>query len=238
MAAHKPSLYLDTNIFSVLHYRGGLVELQNQQIVTREWWDIERLNFNLFASAVVEDELEQGVYPGKAKAVAMVRRLPFLPMRTEVVTCKDLYLEHRLVPSNKLFDAAHLALASVHGIDYLMTWNQTHLANLEIQERLKALNARMGYENALACHAHVDSEVYLWSNASEEGNVKKGEAKPDGPEVARIRKVRDQLVKRYKTFDALWAHWLELDKQHRAQINAKRKRVKKAPVLPGHKRAS
>ena len=68
--------------------------------------------------------------------------------------------------------------------------------------------------------------------------VKSPKPPPDGAEVERIRKVRRGLERRFKTSDALWAHWMALDQKHRVQLAAKKKRTKKAPVLSGHKRAS
>ena len=53
--------YLDTNFFSVLHYSGGYDVTLAQHLKTKEWWELERGNYNLFSSRKTEEELEQGV---------------------------------------------------------------------------------------------------------------------------------------------------------------------------------
>jgi hypothetical protein len=48
-------------------------------------------------------------------------------------------VERKIVPPNKLADADQLAIAAVHGIDYLLTWNYAHMANPVVQARLEKL---------------------------------------------------------------------------------------------------
>ena len=54
------------------------------------------------------------------------------------------YMEHRLVPADAAGDAAHLAIASMHGIDFLLTWNIRHLANADKFQHLSVINGRLG----------------------------------------------------------------------------------------------
>lgn len=75
----KPSVYVDTNILSALHYRGANEFALRRQRITRDWWDNERQSFEVYASRAVEGELAAGVYPGKDRALAEVRRLPYFP---------------------------------------------------------------------------------------------------------------------------------------------------------------
>jgi hypothetical protein len=42
MSQPRPTIYLDSNIPSVLHYRGSNIGTLHQQMVTREWWETER----------------------------------------------------------------------------------------------------------------------------------------------------------------------------------------------------
>ena len=54
------------------------------------------------------------------------------------------YIQHRLMPADALGDAAHLAMASMHRMDFLLTWNINHLANANKVQHLTVLNARLG----------------------------------------------------------------------------------------------
>jgi len=70
-----------------------------------------------------------------------------IPHLAETQTAADVaraYIKHRLMPAEAGGDAFHLALASIHGIDFLLTWNCRHLANANKMEHLRVLNARLG----------------------------------------------------------------------------------------------
>ncbi|MGD0089172.1 MAG: hypothetical protein ABSE73_04570 [Planctomycetota bacterium] len=145
----KPTVYLDTNIFSVLHYRGGDPGVLQKQRATHEWWEQERHFFRLLASKAVEGELAKGDYPGKERALAEVRRLPYLTFLPAVneVTAK-LFAAH-IVPLMAPGDALQLAFATVHRVDYLLSWNRAHLVGPETQVRLARFRAASGWRTPL-----------------------------------------------------------------------------------------
>lgn len=60
-----------------------------------------------------------------------------------VVQVAEAYIEHRLLPRDAAPDAFHLALASVHRADFLLTWNCKHLANANKVRHIAVLNRRM-----------------------------------------------------------------------------------------------
>jgi hypothetical protein len=140
MGRSKPTVYLDTNILSVLCYQGVNVSVIHQQMVTREWWETERRWFQVHASVFTEKELGQGFYRGQQQALKLVRRLRYLPFSAAVRNRAALYVQEKIIPKERPGDAIQLAFASVHCIDYLLTWNYAHLANLDTQRKLKALS--------------------------------------------------------------------------------------------------
>lgn len=96
---------------------------------TRSWWDNDQSSFELRTSEAVIDELERGNHPVKDDALALiadVERLPITPAIGEIV---EAYIQHRVMPKDPVGDALHLALASYHKCDFLLTWNCRHLAN-------------------------------------------------------------------------------------------------------------
>jgi predicted nucleic acid-binding protein len=135
----KPTLYFDTNIFSAYWYSGDDVAMLARRMHTREWWDSERKHFSLWASAFGEMELRAGQYPRQLKCLSMHRRLRYLPITNPVTDLMAELLERGLVPESKPGDAAHLAISTSHGIDYLLTWNYAHMANANVQDRLESL---------------------------------------------------------------------------------------------------
>jgi hypothetical protein len=149
MGREIASACADTNIFSVLHYRGGDLTMLRQQLATRLWWDTERKWFKLYASITTEQELAAGRYVNQDKAIAEARRLPYLPFNSKVRACAQTYLDEKLVPATKPGDALQLAFASLYMVDYLLTWNQAHLANDFAQEKLERINRENGWRTPL-----------------------------------------------------------------------------------------
>ncbi len=161
MAQKKPTVYVDTNVISVLYYRGGDIRIAHQQLSGWEWWDNERKNFRLLSSAVVREELAQGTYKGKEKAIALARKLPRLPLSAIAWQCTQTYLKEKIVPENQEGDAAHLALCTAHSVDYLLTWNHAHLVNVETQRKLNEINQRLGLRSPVLASPETMPKVAL-----------------------------------------------------------------------------
>ena len=88
---------------------------------TRAWWDNQRHGYDLFCSAVVLEELEAAEHPYRSEKVALVRSLTLLPVTEAVEEIAEVYLAHKVMPRRPSTDALHLALASFHGCDILLT---------------------------------------------------------------------------------------------------------------------
>jgi hypothetical protein len=97
----SPSVYLDTNIFSFLHYRGGNLFATAWSLSTRDWWDNEREHFHLYSSATSFDELSAGIFDAQDASIAEVARIPFLPLTKKTRELAALLIEKRIVPQEK-----------------------------------------------------------------------------------------------------------------------------------------
>jgi hypothetical protein len=137
----KPTVYIETTIPS--YYCDRRTELARDITRTREWWDEERHLYEVFISLAVVDELEHGNYPRKNECLGFVRGLPLLDVTPEVEEIAEAYWTHRLMPRPPVRDALHVAIASFYRLDYLLTWNCTHLANANKAVHLEMLNARL-----------------------------------------------------------------------------------------------
>lgn len=143
-AMKKPTIYLDTNIVSVLHYDGMDINALSRRMATRDWWESERRYFEVFASLTTEEELTEGVYARQKECLRFVRRLRYVPVVAEARRLATALVDANIIPSNKPGDAAQLALAAVHQLDYLLTWNYAHLANPATQLRGGLVVAKFG----------------------------------------------------------------------------------------------
>ncbi len=55
------------------------------------------------------------------------------------------------IPRKANVDAMHIAIAAVHGIDYLLTWNCTHIANAAMRNQIESICRSMGFEPSVLC---------------------------------------------------------------------------------------
>lgn len=135
-------MYIETTVPSC--YCDTRPELTAAIARTRQWWDQEREDYEPFISPVVLDELGSGAYPYKDECLALVASLPILAVTPEVLEIADVYQAKKLVPKHPVADAVHLAVASYYRMDYLLTWNCRHLANVNKLRHLEVLNERLG----------------------------------------------------------------------------------------------
>ena len=108
---------------------------------TRAWWNFQRSKYEIVSSDAVREELEQGDQTNQKAKIALLqetRTLPLVPGVWEIVA---VYLAHKLMPREVTGDALHLALASFHKCDYLLTWNCQHLANANKFGHIRRINA-------------------------------------------------------------------------------------------------
>ena len=138
-----PSVYIETTIPSYYHETRSDPRIQIWRDVTREWWDRHGSGYELFTSRFVLRELADAP-PAKAEsAAAMLANLAVLEEPPELVDVVEFYIQHRLMPADAYGDAAHLALASLHSMNFLLTWNCRHLANANKAQHVAVLNARL-----------------------------------------------------------------------------------------------
>jgi predicted nucleic acid-binding protein len=164
MSREKPTVYLETNIFSSLHYRGGGAVASARRLKTEEWWELERKNYEVFTSQLTVDELSRGVYKNQPQSVAAAGRLPHLFISSKVSQCAALFIDSGLIPETEFADAVHLASATIYCIDYLMTWNRAHLAKGSVQEQLITLCKRNGWRSPLL----VSPRTIPWSTLGQD----------------------------------------------------------------------
>ena len=111
---------------------------------TREWWDGWRSDCEIVTSAAVLLEIESGDHPLAVERLAMLKGVPMLDIDEEVVEIAEDYIERMLMPRGRAGDALHLALASWHRCDILLTWNCRHLANFNKKQAIRRINESMG----------------------------------------------------------------------------------------------
>ena len=138
------SVCIETLIPSFFYETRQPPDMLARRIWTREWWERHKDHYELVTSEAVVAELEEGEYRTQADAIALVAGLPRLEAPDEIADIVDTYVANHLMPRQRLGDALHLALASYHKCDFLLTWNCSHIANANKFAHIRILNTRLG----------------------------------------------------------------------------------------------
>ena len=141
----KKRVYVESSVISYLTARPStdIVKL-TKQTQTRMWWEL-RDEWELFISSAVMDEIQDGDRGAAQKRLDAVAGLPILANTKEIDTLAWCLIQDGILPEKALFDALHIAISAVSGMDYLVTWNQKHIFNLDRIESLYAAIRRRGY---------------------------------------------------------------------------------------------
>ena len=148
----KDKLYLETTVPSYLAARSSrdLIVAGHQQI-TREWWTKRRSDFNIYISQFVIDEASLGDPAVSQSRLDLLKNIDLLEINDEVGHLARSIIESGAIPKKAATDAAHIAIASVHGIKYLLTWNCAHIANAEISWKVSAVCRKQGFVCPVIC---------------------------------------------------------------------------------------
>lgn len=135
------SIYLETSVVGAYLDKGESF----RRDLTIRWWEHELGNYRAYISPLVQRELERTREPYRRSYLALIRALPQLEVTDESAILADGYLARGIFQRKYLGDALHVALASLHKIDYLVTWNFGYLANVHRQARVKLFNTAAGF---------------------------------------------------------------------------------------------
>jgi len=138
------SVYIETTIPSFYHETRQGPAPATWRHVTRTWWEKYRGGYHLVTSSAVHAELMVAPRAKAEQAFALIAGIPLLEESPGLIEVAEYHIEHRLMPVEAGGDAVHLAYASWHNIDYLLTWNCKHLANMNKIQHLEVLNGRLG----------------------------------------------------------------------------------------------
>lgn len=103
--------------------------------------------FALFVSELVLEDAAHGDPDAAERRLAMARPLPLLNVTEPAPALQAL----ARMPARAGADALHIALAAVHGMEYLLTWNLRHIANAEFRPALEAACRARGYRPPVLC---------------------------------------------------------------------------------------
>lgn len=140
------TVYIETSIASYLRTRlSSQVVSAARQLLTRQWWDEERSKYELVTSQYVLDEASLGDEQLATARLEALADIPLLAIPDEIPSLADDLLAAAILPNKARLDALHICAASFHGIEFLLTWNCTHIANARLLPRVRRFLAHRGY---------------------------------------------------------------------------------------------
>jgi predicted nucleic acid-binding protein len=147
----RTSIYVETTIVSYLTARPSrdLLRAAHQE-ATSEWW-AARDAFDLYVSQLVVDEAGAGDAGAAAQRLEALRGVPRLVLTADATALGRDLLREAALPSKVTADALHIALAAVHGVDCLLTWNCAHIANAVMRPKIEAICRANGFEPPVIC---------------------------------------------------------------------------------------
>jgi predicted nucleic acid-binding protein len=146
------SVYIETTIISYLVARPSSdLLVAAHQHTTEEWWTNRRHEFECCISQIVIDEISAGNPEIAKKRMKIINNFAVLDVTEEAEQLTMLILAEGAMPTQEVRDAAHIAVAAVNNMDYLLTWNCKHLANAQIIRRISVICNRQGYNMPVIC---------------------------------------------------------------------------------------
>lgn len=148
----RPKVYVETSVISYLTARPSrdVIALAHQEL-TRTWWEHSRSEFDLFASRLVVAEAQAGNANAAAARLAVLEPIPLLAETVESRSLAAKLIAAGGMPKKASSDALHIAVAAVHGMDYLVTWNCRHIANARMLRFVMDTCQDAGYEPPVIC---------------------------------------------------------------------------------------
>ena len=118
--------------------------------MTAEWWN-GRAAYDIYISQLVIDEAGRGDPSAAARRLESLGGFPLLSLTDEVVGLAGDLIARGGLPQKARIDALHVATATIHGMDYLLTWNCKHIANASLRGKIEEICRSAGFAPPIIC---------------------------------------------------------------------------------------
>jgi len=146
------TVYIETTIPSYLAAKpSSIASIAADQQATHHWWRNERVRFRLFTSVFTIDESSRGDASAAKRRLSFLSDIPDLDIPATLPALEADIIKLFRLPPKAFTDASHLGLAVLHRMDYLLTWNCTHLANAVLQKDLMEYCQYHGLHVPIVC---------------------------------------------------------------------------------------
>ena len=142
----KPRVYLETSIISYMVARPSRDPIQAaRQLQAKAFWNAGN-RFTLLVSPVVIDEASRGHAGQAVKRLALINTLQVLSVLPEAEYLAQLLIERKALPTQAVADAAHIAIATIHQVKAVASFNFRHIAGAFARRNIELTLRQLGYE--------------------------------------------------------------------------------------------
>ncbi len=156
----KERVYIETTFVSYLTARPSrdLIVAGHQQI-THDWWDNRRRDYELCVSQLVVQEAGDGDPQAARERLEVLATMTMLEIKEEAVELAEALVQAGALPAKAGNDALHIAVAAIHRVPYLLTWNCRHMANAIMRAEIESVCASKGFKAPIICTPEEMMEV-------------------------------------------------------------------------------
>ena len=145
-------VYVESTIISYLAARPSSDPIvKAHQFISEKWWSERRAKFDLVISEQVILEIEAGDPEAAQRRVSLARDIPIVRLNADVEALASRLVRVGAVPATSIEDVTHIAAATVHGAEYLITWNCRHIPNATVRNLIEKTCWESGYVACIIC---------------------------------------------------------------------------------------
>ena len=204
----KPRVYLETTVIRYLAARLNRdVVVASMQQITQQLWEDYRDEFTYVVSPIVFTEARQGDANAVHQRLDVLSHLTVLEVLPEAVMLAEKLLDAGAVPKSSRSDAQHIAIATTHGVEYLVSWNQKHIVNEYKREHINQVCRKAGFSPITIC---TPTELMRESQMKE----KKFENYSD-PILEECYRMKEEFNAKFDSLEELTAHLRQVQEECR-----------------------
>ncbi|MCY3740977.1 MAG: type II toxin-antitoxin system VapC family toxin [Candidatus Poribacteria bacterium] len=222
----KPRVYIEPTVISHLVARPSNDPiLASWQRASRQLSEDYADKFEFVISPIVRAEIQQGDLIVARQRLEVVSQLTVLEVLPEANVLAQKLIDAGAVPRNSELDAQHIAIATGHGVDYLVSWNHKHIVNENKREHINSVCQEAGSQPITLC-----TPIELMEDIQmKETPEKQPEFDPEtytNPILEECYRIKAEISAQFNSMDELYAYFKAIQEED------KRNGVKYVPYDP------
>ena len=140
-----PKIYLETTIFN-FYFADDSPD--KKQDTLKLFDEIETGKYKPYTSDYVFVELRRATEPKQSQMLALIERygVTLLEPSFEADRLAQIYVDEGIIPRRHFVDAAHIATATIHDLDFVVSYNFQHIVKRKTVMMTESVNLREGYK--------------------------------------------------------------------------------------------